>query len=163
MYVIQIIAGAFVIYFTRSMYNDSNIRETTYSAPLATMPANVDSLAKEMLEAACADGNLTATQVKEIETGIYKILSEGAVLQRNHELTKTREIISYSGQLMSWFMKAQGLTYEQIVAKYEKDFSKSEIEKHKEIILSAARPNSNLFNKMMMTISKKLGLAQAKL
>ena len=163
MNVFLVAAAAFVLHVTKSLYDDSNIRSREYSTPLSTIPENADNLAQEMIDAEAAGKNLTPQQIKDIEIKTYKILSEGAVLQRNQELSNTRELISYYGQFLSWFMKAKGLTYSQIQAKYLKDFSARELEMHKKIIESASSPNKDLLNKFLITIQKKFGFIQSKL
>lgn len=155
MYVIGMLSGA--------LENDKKIREREYTVPLSNMPGNIDALAREMMEAAAQERNLTVEQRRTIESEIYKMLGEGAVLQRNHELTKTREKISYFGYFLSWFMKNKGLSYEQIQAKYSKDFAEGDIALHKKIIEAASRSNNDLFKKFIGTISKKFGFTQSKL
>src|SRR5689334_3856731 len=85
------------------LYNDASIRETTYTVPLSTMPANAEALINEMIDAAAKDKGLTAEQLAKIETEIYQMMSEGAVAQRNFEMQKTREQISIVGNFISWF------------------------------------------------------------
>ncbi|MCO1334573.1 hypothetical protein MO867_09505 [Microbulbifer sp. OS29] len=154
---------AAVIYVLQATIQDYRIREREYSTPLSTMPGNVQALADEMFEEATRDKQLSADQAQQIEAGIWKMLGEGAVLQRNHELKKTREKISYLGQLLSWFMKAKGLSYAQIEEKYRNDFTDSEKELHRTIVESASRSNQDLVGKLWKAISKKFWGAQAKL
>lgn len=146
--------------FSGDLVNDSQIREEQYTQPLASMPDNIDALATEMLKTSAEEKNLTQEQLFQIENEIYKMLGEGAVLQRNQELKKTREEISYFGLFLSWFMKAKGLTYQQIQAKYEIDFSGSEKDLHKTIIAAASRSNNNLLGKFYNTLVNKFKLPE---
>ena len=139
------------------LLNDIRIRDRVYTQPLKTMPANAKQLIDEMMAEAAKDKSLSAEQLGQIEKGIYKMLSEGAVEQRNFEMKKTREMISYVGLFLSWFMKQKGLSYEQIQAKYLKEFSVSEREGHLKIIESAAGSNSDLLGKFYITLRKKFG------
>ncbi|WP_445359271.1 hypothetical protein [Microbulbifer sp. ANSA005] len=153
---------AAIIYVLQAVIQDYKTREREYSVPLSTMPDNVQALADEMFEEATKDKQLTAEQAQQIEAGIWKMLGEGAVLQRNHELKKTREKISYLGQLLSWFMKAKGLTYAQIEEKYRSEFTESEKELHRAIVESASRSNQDLVGKLWKSICKTFW-GQAKL
>ncbi|WP_413663997.1 hypothetical protein [Microbulbifer sp. CNSA002] len=146
---------AAIIYVLQAVIQDYKTREREYSVPLSTMPDNVQALADEMFEEATKDKQLSVEQAQQIEAGIWKMLGEGAVLQRNHELKKTREKISYLGQLLSWFMKAKGLTYEQIEEKYRSEFTESEKEMHRAIVESASRSNQDLLGKLWKSIRKK--------
>ncbi|WP_444911893.1 hypothetical protein [Microbulbifer sp. PAAF003] len=146
---------AAIIYVLQAVIQDYKTREQEYSVPLSTMPDNVQALADEMFEEATKDKQLSVEQAQQIEAGIWKMLGEGAVLQRNHELKKTREKISYLGQLLSWFMKAKGLTYEQIEEKYRSEFTESEKEMHRAIVESASRSNQDLLGKLWKSIRKK--------
>ncbi|MFZ5600985.1 MAG: hypothetical protein ACOY7J_00905 [Pseudomonadota bacterium] len=139
------------------LLNDIRIRDRVYTQPLKTMPANAKQLIDEMMAEAAKDKSLSTDQLAQIEKGIYKMLSEGAVEQRNFEMKKTREMISYVGLFLSWFMKQKGLSYEQIQAKYIKEFSVSEREGHLKIIESAAGSNSDLMGKFYYTLRKKFG------
>lgn len=155
------VAAAMLVIGTVSgaLKNDKKIREKEYTLPLSTMPGNIEALAQEMMAAAAKDRYLTMEQRRTIETEIYKMLGEGAVLQRNHELTKTREKISYYGLFLSWFMKNKGLSYGQIQAKYNKVFLEDSIELHRAIIQAASRSNDDLYKKFIDTIFKKFGFA----
>lgn len=150
------IAVAAAALVTKALHGDSVIREEVYSKPLATMPGNVDALAKEMIAEATKGTNLNPAQLLKIETDIYKMMSEGAVAQRNFEMDKTRGEISYIGHFLSWFMKQQGMTYEQIDAKYKIKFADDEKMKHKQIIESASRTNKNLVEKFSSSLVSKI-------
>lgn len=158
-YYILATAAALAIKACTDLYSDSCKREEIYSKPLATMPENVDSLVKEMMQAAANDANLTVEQKLSIEKDIYRMMSEGAVVQRNHEMDKTRSQISHVGYLLSWFMKQKGMTHAQIQAKYQQDFEDDELNLHKKIIESASRSNKNLTDKFNQTLAKKIGAA----
>ena len=149
-------------YVLLSLFNDSLIRDEVYTNPLSRMPENARALIKEILTAAVEGGNLTSGQILTIEKHIYRMMSEGAVEQRNFEMEKTRAAISYSGLFLSWFMKNKGLTYVQIQAKYEREFPDDERKMHLKIIESAARSNPNLFAKLFDTLKKKTGLVTPK-
>jgi methylphosphotriester-DNA--protein-cysteine methyltransferase len=156
-YYIIATAAALAIKACTDLYNDSCVREEIYSKPLSTMPQNVDALVKEMMKAAAEGVNLTVTQKLSIEKDIYRMMSEGAVVQRNHEMDKTRSSISSVGYLLSWFMKQKGMTYEQIQAKYQQEFKDDEVKLHQKIVESASRSNKNLTDKFTQTLAKKLG------
>lgn len=157
MKVFLVAAAMFVMKLVLDMRNDALLRENIYTLPLSRMPQNADALAREMLDEAAKDKSLTASQLGKIEKDIYRMLSQGAVAQRNFEMEKTRQKISYIGLFLSWFMKQKGLTYEQIQVKYEKEFSEDERRGHQMIINSAARSNQNLLGKFYLTLQKLFG------
>ena len=160
MNVFWVAAAAFVLSgMLRGLYNDMAIRSREYTEPLKTMPENALKLMEEMLAEAAKDKSLSSEQMSQVETGIYRMLSEGAVEQRNFEMKQVREKISYLGLFLSWFMKQEGLTYAQVQAKYERDFSLSERAKHMKIIQSASGTNKNLLGKFYLTLCKKFGFA----
>jgi predicted transposase YbfD/YdcC len=162
-----LLAAAAIAMTVLDLRNDARIREEKYTRPLSTMPENVKALIKEMTEAASKEKGITQEQLTQIEAEIYQMMSEGAVAQRNFEMEKTRDEISAVGYFISSFMKQKGVSYAQIKAKYEKEFSESEKLGHLKIIESASRSNKNLVDKFCQTIQKKLGLTpvpvQAKL
>jgi len=155
MWVYVMAAAALVGKVCNDLVSDSSIRETTYTQPLATMPDNVKALADEMIAEATKSTQMTADQLLAVEKDIYRMMSEGAVAQRNHAMEQTREQISYCGYFLSWFMKQKGLTYTQIQAKYALEFSQDERLGHKKIIESASRTNKNLQDKFVTALVGK--------
>jgi len=155
MWVYAVAAAALVGKVCTDLISDSSIRDANYTKPLATMPDNIKALADEMIAEATKGTQMTADQLVGVEKEIYRMMSEGAVAQRNHEMEKTREQISYSGYFLSWFMKQKGLTYTQIQAKYKQEFSQDERLGHKKIIESASRTNKNLQDKFVTSLVGK--------
>lgn len=155
MHAILATAAACVLAICYQLRNDSKIRKVMYSDPLTAIPDNAFALIDEMIAEATKDSNLTPTQIEQIIAGIYAMLSEGAVAERNLLMEKTRESISKLGVFLSWFMKQEGLSYNQIKAKYANSFTISEIEVHKKIIQSASRANHDLLSKFYNTLKKK--------
>jgi hypothetical protein len=156
-----LLALGIVAYSAYSLRQDAQTRETTYTQPLKTIPGNANSLVSEMIDVAVAEAEekgspLSDGDVAELRLELMKLMSVGAVEQRNVEMRMTREQISYLGAFLSWFMKQKGLTYEQLEDKYEKLFPQSEIDKYEEIIKSASRANPNVFEKF---VSKVTGVA----
>ncbi|MCO1336034.1 hypothetical protein MO867_17015 [Microbulbifer sp. OS29] len=158
-----LIIAASAIYVLQATLQDYKNRKEEYSPPLTNMPDNAAALAKDMFEEAVRGKQLSADHTQKIEAGIWEMLGEGAVLQRNHELVKTKEKISYLGQFLSWFMKAKGLSYAQIEEKYRKDFTDSEKELHQNIVQSASRSNKDLVGKLWKSVINFFWPRQAKL
>jgi methylphosphotriester-DNA--protein-cysteine methyltransferase len=154
------LAAFMVIYL---LYQDGQIRGEIYTEPLKQMPENIRQLSAQMLAAACEGKNLTPDQTKSIAVDIARMMSEGAVAQRNFEMDKTRAAISRLGLFLSQYMKEEGMTYAQLQQKYEAEFSKDELAGHQQIIASASRVNPNLLYKYVQTLRKKFGLTMAKL
>ena len=148
-------AAAVIAKVGTDLADDARIRDETYTKPLSNMPANAAALMKEMMEEAAKDSSLTAEQLEKINREIYQMMSEGAVAQRNFQMKKTREAISGVGLYLSWFMKQEGMSYQAIQAKYERDFAEDERRGHMKMIESAARSNSALLSKFYASIVKK--------
>ena len=151
-------AAALLVVYT--LYQDGKIRDEIYTEPLKLMPDNIRELSAEMLKAAAEGQNLTPEQVEMIQLQIAQMMSEGAVAQRNFEMQKTREAISKLGLFLSEFMKAKGMTYEQLQVKYQEVFDRNEIAGHQAVIESASRSNPQLLDKFRMALLKKFGLFQ---
>jgi len=154
------LAAFMVVYL---LYRDGQIRGEIYSEPLKQMPENIRQLSAQMLAAASEGKKLTPEQTKSIELDIARMMSEGAVAQRNFEMDKTRAAISRLGLFLSRYMKEKDMTYAQLQQKYEAEFSKDELAGHRQIIESASRSNANLLNRYVQTLREKFGLTMAKL
>ena len=144
----EYLLAATVMYIGYSIYGDQQIRDEQYTKPLSNMPPNARDLADQMLSAEINSHDLSGAEVAKVRLAILEILSQGAVAQRNHEMTMVREKISYFGGLLSWFLKQKGLSYEQITEKYRVEFGEDVQGRHLEIIASASRANPSVFQKL---------------
>jgi hypothetical protein len=159
----RIFVGGIATYIVYSYINDIEIRDKNYTKPLGNMPANANKLAETIVDQGSKElGGVTGEELRQLKIDAFKLLAEGAVEQRNLEMKKVREQISYLFLAVSYIMKQKGLSYDELEAKFAMKFPDCEIKKFQAIIESAARSNPNLFNKAYHTILNFLTPAQGR-
>lgn len=159
-----------------------------YTRPISNMPKEINEIKSSMIDEKVKEmvdglqslrdesGHITLEEERKIkdlaELSVLSILSEGASLQRNHEMNKTRDNISMLSSFISSFMKKDGIKYSHIVEKKSQsiienyndnkinEFNDLSIKDKKfvyeEVINSSSKANANLLDKFVKSVCDKL-------
>ncbi|CAM3740701.1 hypothetical protein [Vibrio aquimaris] len=170
------------------LIGDSIIRDELYTRPISNMPKEINEIKSSMIDEKVKEmvdglqslrdesGHITLEEERKIkdlaELSVLSILSEGASLQRNHEMNKTRDNISMLSSFISSFMKKDGIKYSHIVEKKSQsiienyndnkinEFNDLSIKDKKfvyeEVINSSSKANANLLDKFVKSVCDKL-------